>query len=144
MRRGALPALTPIRTLPALLEGFPFPAFVVLLTFALATAGCDRPGDRSAGVLWSKYCARCHGDDGRGVPKQLARHPNADLTRSRARGAAARIFFERRIAQGHGPMPGFSRKLSRAELERLVDRSLELAGIPDSPKPPPPAPAGGS
>jgi mono/diheme cytochrome c family protein len=135
---GALSALAPLM------------AFLAVPALALLAAACDRPGNRSAEVLWPKYCARCHGEDGRGVPKQLARYPNADLTRSRARGGAARAFFERRIAQGYGPMPGFSRRLSRPELERLVDLSLKLAEIPDEapPRPPgdrpPPSPAGGS
>jgi mono/diheme cytochrome c family protein len=99
----------------------------LLLALALLGAGCDRPGNRSAEELWAKYCARCHGADGRGVPRQLARYPNADLTRSRARGGEARAFFRRRIAEGYGPMPGFSQRLSPPELERLVDTSLRLA-----------------
>lgn len=101
--------------------------FMVALTAALLTGGCDGPGDRSADVLYGKYCARCHGDDGRGVPRQLARYPKADLTRSPARGDAARGFYYRRIARGYGPMPAFSRRLSPQEIERLVDYSLALA-----------------
>jgi len=139
---AALAALAPL--LPSL-------AFLSCMGLAHLTAACDGPGDRSAEALWPKYCVRCHGEDGRGVAKQLARYPNADLTRSRARGGGARAFFERRIAQGYGPMPGFSRRLSRQELERLVNLSLKLAGIPETvpPRPsddhpPPPPPTAGS
>ena len=107
-----------------------------MLSVALLAAGCDGPGDRSAAELYTKYCARCHGADGRGVPRQLARYPKADLTRSQARGDAARGFYQRRIAEGYGPMPAFSRRLSPQEIERLVDYGLALAKTGAPPAPP--------
>jgi mono/diheme cytochrome c family protein len=114
-------------------------ALTALLAAVAMTTGCERPGDRGAAELYAKYCARCHGADGRGVPRQLARYPRADLTLSEARGDAARDFFHRRIAEGYGPMPGFSRRLSPQELERLVDYSLAIARTGA----PPDGPAGG-
>lgn len=110
-----------------------------LLAAVAGAAGCERTGDRPAALLYEKYCARCHGADGRGVPRQVARYPKADLTRSEARGDAARGFFHRRIAKGYGPMPGFSRRLSPQEIERLVDYSLAIARTGA----PPDGPAGG-
>ena len=103
---------------------------LAIIALTLLCTACERPGDRSAAELYPRQCARCHGADGRGNPVQLARYPNLDLTRSLARGGDARPFFRRRIAQGHGPMPGFSRKLSAPEIERLVDYSLQLAAQP--------------
>jgi mono/diheme cytochrome c family protein len=107
------------------------PALAVAALLAAAGlagfSGCDRPGNRSAAELYPKYCARCHGPDGRGVPRQTKSHPKADLTLTEARGGGARDFFYRRIAEGYGPMPAFSRKLSPQEIERLVDYTMALA-----------------
>ena len=105
-------------------------AAALAAVLALLGGGCQRPGNRSAAELYPRQCARCHGADGRGNPVQLGRYPNLDLTLSRARGGDARAFFRRRISRGYGPMPGFSRKLSAAEIERLVDFSLQLAARP--------------
>ena len=99
---------------------------LVLVLILISSAACERPGNRSVQELYPKHCARCHGADGRGNPVQVGRYPNLDLTRSQARGAGARAFVYRRIAEGYGPMPGFSKKLSRQEIERLADYSLEL------------------
>ena len=105
-------------------------ARAVAFALFLLGGGCRGPGDRSAAELYPRQCARCHGADGRGNPLQVGRYPNLDLTRSRARGGDARAFFRRRISRGYGPMPGFSRKLSAKEIERLVDYSLQLAARP--------------
>jgi mono/diheme cytochrome c family protein len=113
-----------------------WPWIAACAVLALCFVACDGPGNRTTAELYPKYCARCHGEDGRGVPKQLARYPKADLTRSTARGGAAREFIYRRIAEGYGPMPAFARRLSRQEIERLVDYTLKLAsgGAPAQPR----------
>ncbi len=93
---------------------------------ALLAAGCGGPKDRPAEQIYPRVCARCHGDDGKGVPQQVRLYPKADLTASRLRGIPGRRAIYRRIAEGYGPMPGYSHKLSQAEIERLVDYCVKL------------------
>lgn len=96
------------------------------LLLAAVAAGCAGEKDRSAEEIYPRYCARCHGDDGKGVPQQVRLYPEADLTSSDLRGIPGRRAIYRRIAEGYGPMPGYAHKLSQAEIERLVDYCLKL------------------
>ena len=99
-----------------------------LVAAALAgAAACSRgPEDRSAAGLYSYYCARCHGADGEGDPRQIDRSPGLDLTRSLMVRNRETALIHRRIAEGHGPMPGFSRRLSPEEVEELVEFTLQF------------------
>jgi mono/diheme cytochrome c family protein len=106
-----------LRPGPLLLAGFGLLA---------ALAGCEPEADRTAAELYPKYCAKCHGGDGRGAPQQVKLYPKADLTTSELRGLAGRRAIYRRIAEGYGPMPGFEHKMSQPEIERLVELSVKL------------------
>jgi mono/diheme cytochrome c family protein len=96
----------------------------------LASACGPRIGDREPAALYARFCARCHGDDGRGDPERVAEQPDLDLTTSRwvRRGRRERV--RERIADGHGSMPAFAKKLSSEELEGLVDYVLQLERQP--------------
>ena len=102
----------------------------LLATAALAIAAlvaCGPPaGDRSAAELYPKYCAKCHGADGKGDPRQVSLYPNLNLTTSKLTGKGAHLAIYNRIAQGYGPMPGFAHRLSAPEMSRLADYSLQL------------------
>jgi mono/diheme cytochrome c family protein len=87
---------------------------------------CGAKEDRTAEQLYPEYCARCHGADGKGDPRNVNLYPNLDLTRSRLIGKGAHLLIYRRIAQGYGPMPGFAHRLSAAEIGRLADYSMKL------------------
>lgn len=95
-----------------------------LLLFALGCAPAPPPD--TPGAIYATYCARCHGDDGRGVTRQLERYPKADLGRSEmiARGDRAAVLA--RTAKGYGPMPAFDTKLTPAELEKVTGFVLAL------------------
>ncbi len=94
---------------------------------ALSGAACSRgPEDRTAAGLYAYYCARCHGAGGKGDPRQVRRSPGLDLTRSPMVKNRDTALIHRRIAEGHGPMPGFSRRLSPEEVEELVRFTLRF------------------
>jgi mono/diheme cytochrome c family protein len=102
-------------------------AGVALCGLALAVLACGPPaGHRSAEELYPKYCAKCHGADGRGNPSQVGLYPNLDLTRSKLTGRMAHLAVYNRIAQGYGPMPGFAHRLSADEINHLADYSMKL------------------
>jgi len=103
-------------------------AGLALLGLALGAAlACGPPsGHRSPEELYPKYCAKCHGADGRGNPLQVGLNPNLDLTHSKLTGRLAHLAVYNRIAQGYGPMPGFSHRLSADEINHLADYSMQF------------------
>lgn len=104
-----------------------FRRLVAALGAVTLAAACGSPSSgKPADQLYAENCLRCHGDDGRGDPRQLTLAPNLDLTRSVmvARGARGLIF--QRITQGYGSMPAFGHKLQRGDVELLVDFVLNF------------------
>jgi mono/diheme cytochrome c family protein len=100
---------------------------IVALLFlaAMALAGCA-PRDLSTPELYRTWCARCHGKEGRGDARYLKRYPYLDLRASPMVLRGDRAAVRQRIAEGEGPMPGFSHRLSPPEIERLVDFTFQL------------------
>ncbi len=96
-----------------------------LLLAAMALAGCNTE-NLTTPKLYRTSCARCHGGDGRGDSRYLDRYPYLDLTASPMVRQGDRAAVRQRIVEGDGPMPGFSRRLSPAQIERLVDFTLQL------------------
>lgn len=104
-------------------------AHVAIVLAAAFGAGCGAPRSGIAvETLWSEHCARCHGEDGRGVRARRTLEPQLDLARSEmiARGARGLVF--QRIAYGYGAMPGFAHKLPRGDIEDLAALAARLAG----------------
>jgi mono/diheme cytochrome c family protein len=112
----------------------PLPPLAVIPLLLLA-AGCARK-DLSAPGLYERHCARCHGDRGQGVPRGLKLYPRLDLLTSPMVRQGDRAAVRQRIAEGHGRMPGFKRRLTPEEIERLVDFTFQLnqTHIPEKPK----------
>ena len=133
MRPAASAASTVV---PVVAVGAALAAAAVLAGLALACRPDE--SDRSTAGLVRRHCARCHGLDGRGNRRAVARQPGLDLTGSELAARGDRAEIRRWIAEGEGTMPGFREKLTPEELERLVDWSIGLAGGV-----PPPARAGG-
>ncbi|MEO8277100.1 MAG: cytochrome c [Thermoanaerobaculia bacterium] len=95
----------------------------------LAIAGCGPPtSGKTAVALYTENCARCHGADGRGDPRQVGLAPASDLSRSALIRAQARGPIYLRITQGYGSMPAFSYKLERGDIELLVDYVMAIPG----------------
>ena len=91
-------------------------------TLALLGACGERPRPGAGPEeIYRVYCARCHGDDGRGAPQQRAQNPRLDLLTGEHVAAGDRAGVRAQIANGHGPMPGFQEKLSPEDLDRLTD-----------------------
>lgn len=95
----------------------------------LLTAACTPDSELPTHDLFVKYCADCHGEDGRGDERYAEEEDvEVDLLASRRVRSGDRVFVHRRIAEGYGPMPAFEEKLSPEDLARLVDFVLELGG----------------
>jgi cytochrome c553 len=76
--------------------------------------------DRDAATVYKKYCASCHGSDGRAKTFKAKFNHARDLTEEawQSKVSDERIFNV--ISNGRGKMPGFAKKLSQAEIESLV------------------------
>lgn len=105
------------------------PGTALLLAATLAVpAGCARK-DLTAPEIYSTYCARCHGEQGKGKgdPEDLKLYPHLNLLTSPMIRGGDRAAVRQRIQEGEGPMPGFARRLTPQELERLVDFTFQLS-----------------
>jgi len=89
------------------------PVALLLALPTLALAGPPESGQK----LFTIYCARCHGRDGR-----LGANGAHDLTQSNLN-AEGRTYL---VTNGLGKMPGFKSELTPAEVQRVVDYSLTL------------------
>lgn len=99
----------------------------------LLSAGCARK-NLSTPELYERHCARCHGDRGQGVPRGLKLYPRLDLLTSPMVRQGDRAAVRQRIAEGHGRMPAFKRRLTPEEIERMVDFTFQLSHSPQNPK----------
>lgn len=104
-------------------------AFGAALALAGSLAqGCGPSSEiRSGDDLFAENCARCHGADGKGDPRNLPLYPRVDLTRSPMGAAKERILIHDRISRGYTTMPGFQGKLKPEEIGRLVNKCIALA-----------------
>jgi len=101
----------------------------LLLGAAAVVWACGQPDAASLddAQLYSRYCGRCHGDDGRGDPRSVGLNPALDLTRSALGKSRNHQQVYQRIAFGYGPMPAYSHKLDVKEIERLTQYCFHLA-----------------
>jgi mono/diheme cytochrome c family protein len=106
---------------------------VLVLLLAMMPLACAR--DRSAPGLYKSYCRRCHGPNGEGPKKPVRLYPHLDLRSSPMVLRGDRAAVRQRIAEGHGPMPSYSKRLTPEEMERLVDFTLQIPSqsIPSKP-----------
>jgi len=108
-----------------------------VLVFLLCLIAIARPSQPSntgssmsetnAAELFSKNCARCHGQDGRakGFKAKAVGARNLTNAQWQDRASDERLFNS--INNGKGKMPAYGKKLSEAEINSLVNyvRSLK-------------------
>ncbi|HEV8580346.1 MAG TPA: cytochrome c [Thermoanaerobaculia bacterium] len=107
---------------------------LLLLAALPLLAGCARK-NLSTPELYTAHCARCHGRDGRGDRRHLDRYPYLDLLASPMVRQGDRAAVRIRIVDGDGPMPGFARRLTPSQIERLVDFTFQLGHSPEKEHP---------
>ena len=76
--------------------------------------------------LFNRNCARCHGADGRGDTPSGHLFKSPDFTDAEWRQKNATLTGTRSlrllVARGKGAMPAFGKKLTKSEINQLVDR----------------------
>lgn len=100
---------------------------VIVASFCLDTGAHGKPGnkyvvvsERSAAQLYSKFCASCHGKDGRAKTFKAKFNYARNLTDPDWQTSVSdeRIFNS--INNGRGKMPSFTKKMTEAEIDSLV------------------------
>ena len=113
--------------MPGIPRTFARAAFVVVVT---ALAGCAAPTgperELSGERLYKQYCARCHGEDGKGV----AEVPGVrDLSDPRIMSNLPNTRIKQVVRMGLPPkMPAFGDRFTDAALEVLVAHVRSLSG----------------
>jgi len=69
--------------------------------------------------LYVTHCARCHGSDGRSDTDKGRELDADDLTRSSTK-SKSKARINAIISKGKGDMPGFSRKLTAAQIQSIT------------------------
>gem|GEM_PF-2143711 len=104
---------------------------ILLFALALLATACGPPRPLTPQVSYDYFCARCHGDDGKGDPRSVTLNPKLDLIASDMVKSGDRAAIRKRIVQGEGSMPGFQEKLAPHEIDDLVAYTLKRFG-PDA------------
>jgi mono/diheme cytochrome c family protein len=95
-------------------------ACAISLTLLSTSGEANYSSARSAGELYLKYCASCHGKDGRAKTlKGKLTHARNLTDRAWQDDMSDERFFNS-IMKGKGKMPGFNKKLSEQEIDALV------------------------
>jgi mono/diheme cytochrome c family protein len=105
------------------------PLLLVLLGALPWLAGCSNR-NLTTPQLYRRHCARCHGERGEGNPRGLRLYPHLDFRASPLIRDGDRVAVRHQIADGEGPMPGFARRLTPQQIERLVDFTFQLGLSP--------------
>lgn len=71
-------------------------------------------------TLFNEWCARCHGQDGRGQTKMGEMLEPPDFTDAEWQKGTSDEQVKNSIRNGVGQMPSFARKLSRRDIAALV------------------------
>jgi mono/diheme cytochrome c family protein len=75
---------------------------------------------RDAATIFKNECASCHGKDGGAKTLKAKFNGAKDLTKAGWQENASDEHIFNVIANGHGKMPAYGKKLSQAEIESLV------------------------
>jgi len=95
-------------------------ALGILLGILAPSGEANYNNARGAGELYTKYCASCHGKDGRGKTFKGKLTHARDLTDRAWQDDMSDERFFNSIMKGKKKMPAFSKKMSEQEIDALV------------------------
>jgi mono/diheme cytochrome c family protein len=107
--------------------GIALPVVIPLLAYGGVEKSKRRPVSRiKVDELFNQNCARCHGADGRGDTPSGHLYKTPDFTdddwwKKNAKIANAPS-LRRLVTRGSGAMPAFGKKLTRPQIDRLVEK----------------------
>ena len=74
--------------------------------------------------LFKQYCAKCHGEDGKGQTPQGKKLSARDFTDAEWQAEETDAEFIEAVTEGKDDMPPFGKKLTREQIESLVKHDV--------------------
>ncbi len=74
--------------------------------------------------LFKQYCAKCHGEDGKGQTQQGKKLSARDFTDAEWQADESDAEFIEAVTEGKDDMPPFGKKLTREQIESLVKHDV--------------------
>ena len=91
------------------------------------TLWAGESGDHPS-ALFKEYCAKCHGEDGRGQTPKGKQLKARDFTDSEFQSAKSDADLIKIVTKGGEDMPAFGRKLTKEQIESLVKEDVRGFG----------------
>ena len=94
----------------------------ILLIFLVFQENIRAQKPLTAQELYKKYCASCHGADGKGVEKmaKMLKAPIRDFTKITLTAELSKE-WQKAIKEGKAKMPAFNKKLKEAEIDSVYN-----------------------
>ncbi|HKZ22067.1 MAG TPA: cytochrome c [candidate division Zixibacteria bacterium] len=94
----------------------------ILLIFLLFQGNLKAQKSLTSQELYKKYCASCHGADGKGVEKmaKMLKAPIRDFTKITLTAELSKE-WQKAIKEGKAKMPAFNKKLKEAEIDSVYN-----------------------
>lgn len=94
----------------------------ILLIFLVFQENLRAQKSLTAQELYKKYCASCHGADGKGVEKmaKMLKAPIRDFTKITLTAELSKE-WQKAIKEGKAKMPAFNKKLKEAEIDSVFN-----------------------
>ena len=90
--------------------------FLLLAGFGVKALATDpHPSE-----LYTQYCAKCHGDDGKGATAKGKQLMARDFTDAEWQSSKTDAELIKTVTKGGEDMPAFGKKLTAEQIERLV------------------------
>jgi cbb3-type cytochrome c oxidase subunit III len=103
-----------------------FCAFVGIVMAEVRIANQVKVTKKNAKEIFSKHCARCHGEDGKAETQEGLDLGATDLTSERVK-KMSRAKIISTIKEGKGAMPSFGKELSKDEIVLLANYVRKLS-----------------
>ena len=101
-------------------------AFALVAGYGVSLyAGPEHPS-----ALFKQYCAKCHGEDGKGQTEEGKKKGARDLSNAKWQATISDERMIRSITRGRDMMPAWGKALTPEQIKELVKEVRTLAGPP--------------
>ncbi len=94
------------------------------LAFAAAVSAPARDKEGHPSALFVEYCAKCHGEDGKGQTPKGKQLKARDFTDGEFQANKSDADLIKQVTKGGEQMPAFGKKLSAEQIEKLVKEDV--------------------
>lgn len=99
-----------------------------LFGFAGAVSAPAKNKEGHPSALFLEYCAKCHGEDGKGQTPKGKQLKARDFTDGEFQSSKSDADLVRQVTRGGEQMPAFGKKLSAEQIEKLIKEDVRGFG----------------